>query len=78
MELVELGTICMPSGTIQSTLYFTNNIALQNKQVLDWDEHIEIVETTIEEAFEKIGSNEWKDPRLGIELVLARSRGLIY
>ena len=76
-ELIELGAFKVPAGNILTTLFFTNNIINRTTQSLDSDELIEVIDIDIETAFKKIGNGEWKDYRLGIGLILARTRGLI-
>jgi 8-oxo-dGTP pyrophosphatase MutT (NUDIX family) len=76
-ELIELGTFLVPPGSVAVTLFFTNRIHLVQDQRLDDDEHIDIVYVDIEDAFLKIASGEWSDTRLGMGLILARSRGLL-
>ncbi|OPA73754.1 hypothetical protein BVG16_27090 [Paenibacillus selenitireducens] len=76
-ELIELGTFLVPPGSVAVTLFFTNQIHLVQDQRLDDDEHIDIVYVDIEDAFLKVASGEWSDTRLGMGLILARSRGLL-
>jgi len=76
-HLIELGTYNVPASPITITIYFTNSIVDEANQNLDADEEIEVLYVDIEEAFNKIANATWNDPRLGIGLILARSRGLI-
>lgn len=76
-DLIELGTFMVPSGSVAVTLFFTNRIQVVQEPRLDDDEQIEVVQVDIRDAFLKIATGEWSDPRLGMGLILARASGLL-
>lgn len=76
-ELIELGTVAIPSGDVVVTLFFTKNILGETFQELDSDECIEVITISVDEALRKVISGEWKDSRLGIGLIWARARRLL-
>lgn len=76
-RLTELGTFIDSERRVAAGLYFTNDIIAEGPQNLEPDERIEVRLVGIEEALSNVLHRRWRDPRLGVALILARSKGYL-